>query len=372
MRQNRMLMVVLVAVLFVGLMVTVLPSGKAHAAKVTLKVANFFPPPSFQSKVLEEFCRDLEKRTNGQVKVDYFGGGSLLKPTAMFDGVVDGIADIGYSHVYYTPGRMLVTESNGLPIGYASGWVASQVMNDFYMEFQPKEFDAVKVLWMNASPPSGIATSKKAVRKLEDLKGLTIRAPGMAGEVMKALGGTPAPTPMPEVYDAIAKGVIDGEASNYETLFAFKFAEVVKYETSIWPINHPYPFYLAMNKKSYAKLPADIRPIFDKLVGEYKERYILMWNAIDFVGEKAGMAKGVEFIDLSPAEIKRWQAAVEPVFGNYVKTMVGKGFSEAEVKGWIKFLYDRAEFWKGKQIELRIVSAVGPPELKPQALIMKK
>jgi TRAP-type C4-dicarboxylate transport system substrate-binding protein len=90
MRQMRMLMVVLVAVLFVGLMVTVLPTGKAHAAKVNLKVANFFPPPSFQSKVLDEFCRDLEKRTNGQVKVDYFAGGSLLKHSEMFDGVVDG------------------------------------------------------------------------------------------------------------------------------------------------------------------------------------------------------------------------------------------------------------------------------------------
>ena len=39
---------------------------------------------------------------------------------------------------------------------------------------------------------------------------------------------------MMEVYDAISKGVIDGEASNFETLFAFKFAEVVKYTTSVW------------------------------------------------------------------------------------------------------------------------------------------
>ncbi|MBN1255339.1 MAG: TRAP transporter substrate-binding protein [Deltaproteobacteria bacterium] len=371
MRLEKILMAVLVAVLFVGLMATVLPTGKAHAKVIRLKVANYFGTPAFQSKVLEEFCRDLEKRTNGQVKVDYYAGQSLLKSTATFDGVVNGIADIGYSHVYYTPGRMLVTEACGLPIGYASGWVASQVMNDFYQEFRPKEFDAVKVLWMNASPPSGIATTKKPIRRLEDLKGLTIRAPGMAGEVMKALGGTPAPTPMPEVYDAMAKGVIDGEASNYETLFAFKFAEVVKYETSIWPINHPYPFYLAMNKKSYEKLPADIKPIFDKLVGEYKERYILMWNAIDFVGEKFGKEKGVTFIELSPSELKRWQTAVEPVFGDYVKTMVGKGYSEAEVKGWIKFLQDRAEFWKQKQIELRIPSAVGPPELKPKALMLK-
>ena len=201
---------------------------EAHAAKVIrLKVANYFPPPTFQSKVLEEFCRVLEKRTDGAVKVDYYTGGSLLKAPAMFDGVVNGIADIGYSHVYYTAGRMPVTEAAGLPIGYPSAWVASQVLNDFYQEFKPKEFDAVKVLWMNTSPNSAIATANKPIRRLEDLKGLTIRAPGQAGEVIKALGGTPAPTPMMEVYDALAKGVIDGEASNFETLIAFKFAEVV-------------------------------------------------------------------------------------------------------------------------------------------------
>jgi TRAP-type C4-dicarboxylate transport system substrate-binding protein len=370
MRQKKLLIVMVVVCL--GLMVTVLPSGKmAHAKAITLKVANFFPPPSFQSKVIEEFCRDLEKRTNGQVKVDYFGGGSLLKSTAMFDGIVSGIADIGYSHVYYTPGRFLVTETCGLPIGYASGWVASQVMNDFYQEFKPKEFDTARVLWMNASPNSAIATAKKPIRKLEDLKGLTIRAPGTAGEVIKALGGTPAPTPMMEVYDAIAKGVIDGEASNFETLFAFKFAEVVKYTTSIGAINHPYPFYLVMNKNSYKKLPKDITPIFDKLVGEYKERYILMWNAIDFLGKKFGIGKGVEIIELPPNEMERWKAAVEPVIDNHVKLLVGKGYTEADARGWIKFLYDRAEFWKQKQIELRIPSAVGPDEIKPEALIIK-
>jgi len=342
------------------------------SAKVTrLKVANFFPAKAFQSTVLEEFCRALEKRTNGQLKVDYFAGGSLLKSTAMFDGVVDGITDIGYSHVYYTAGRFLSMETCGLPIGYASGWVASQCMNDFYQEFQPKEFDGVRVLWWNASPNSAIATAKKPIHKLEDLKGLTIRAPGTAGEVIKALGGTPAPTPMMEVYDAISKGVIDGEASNFETLFAFKFAEVVKYSTSIGAINHPYPFYLVMNKNSYKRLPADIKPIFDKLVGEYKERYILMWNAIDFLGKAFGRKKGVEIIELSASEMKRWQAAVEPVIDNHVKKLGGKGYTEAEARGWIKFLYDRAEFWKQKQIQLRIPSAVGPPEIKPEALIIK-
>jgi TRAP-type C4-dicarboxylate transport system substrate-binding protein len=342
------------------------------SARVTrLKVANFFPAKAFQSTVLEEFCRALEKRTDGQVKVDYFAGGSLLKAPAMFDGVVDGIADIGYAHVYYTSGRFKVMETCGLPLGYPSGWVASQVFNDFYQEFKPKEFGAVNVLFFNSTPNSAIATAKKPIRKLEDLKGLTIRAPGMCGEIVKALGATPAPTPMMEVYDAISKGVIDGEQSNFETLYAFKFAEVVKYSTSIPQINFPYPFYLVMNKDSYKRLPEDIKPIFDKLVGEFKEQFILMWNAIDFIGKKFGLGHGVEIIELPDSEMKRWQAAVAPVIDGYVKKMVKEGYSEAEAKGWISFLRERSDYWFKKQIDLRIPSAVGPAEIKPEALIVK-
>ncbi|MEJ2095960.1 MAG: TRAP transporter substrate-binding protein [Deltaproteobacteria bacterium] len=341
----------------------------AHAAKVIhLKVATYFPPPTFQSKVLEEFCRELEKRTDGAVKVDFFSGGSLLAAPAMFDGIINGITDIGYSHVYYTAGRMPVTEAAGLPIGYPSAWVASQVLNDFYREFKPKEFDKVRVLWMNTSPNSAIATTKTPIRKLEDLKGLTIRAPGQAGEIIKALGGTPAPTPMMETYDALAKGVIDGEASNFETLFAFKFAEVVKYSTSVWQINNPFPFYLAMNKKAYAKLPEDIKAIFDTLVGEYKERYIMTWNAIDFIGKAFGESKGVEFIELPPEELPKWQAAVKPVIEDYVKRMTDKGFSEPEVRSWIKYLRERSDYYTKKQITLRIPSAAGPKEVRPESI----
>lgn len=364
---KRILFYILAGMSCLALTLTTFNGLLAASKVINLKVATYFPPPAFQSKVLDEFCRELEKRTEGAVKVDFFAGGSLLSAQAMFDGVVNGIADIGYSHVYYTPGRMPATEAAGLPIGYPSAWIASQVLNDFYHEFKPKEYDKVKVLWFNTSPNSAIATSKKPIRKLEDIKGMIIRAPGQAGEVIKALGGTPAPTPMPEVYDAISKGVIDGEASNYETLMTFKFAEVVKYTTSIWQINNPFPFFLVMNKKSYQKLPPEIKSTFDTLVGEYKERYLLVWNAIDFMGKKFGMDKGVEFIELPASELPRWQAAVEPVINNYVKRMVAKGFSESEVRNWVKYLRDRTKYYTDKQISYRIPSAAGPQEVKPKS-----
>ena len=341
----------------------------APGETISLKVSNYFPAPAGQSGLLEEFCKDLEDRTEGRVKIDYFAGGSLLGPTDMFDGVVDGVSDIGYSHVFYTPGRMPVTEVIGLPLGYPSAWVGTHVINDFYEKFTPKEFDDVVVLLMNVSPPSAIATRDVPIRSLADLKGLTIRAPGLAGDVMKALGGTPAPNPMPEVYDAISKGVLDGESSNYETLAAFKFAEVVNYSTSIWQVTHPYPFYLVMNKDSYAKLPADIKATFDQLVGEYRDRYALLWNSVDFVGKAAGVANGVEFIDLPDSEVAKFVAAVQPVIDNYKVAMEGKGYSASEIDGWIQFIKDRIAYWTDKQIAYRIPSAAGPPEVRPEALI---
>ncbi|MBM3302072.1 MAG: TRAP transporter substrate-binding protein, partial [Deltaproteobacteria bacterium] len=267
---------------------------RADAASqvIELKFANYFPPPARHSKLCEEFIADLERRTGGRVKVQFFAGGSLLKAPAMFQGVTTGIADIGFSHVEYTPGRMPVTEAVGLPLGYPSGWVANQVANDFYDQFKPKEWKDVEVLWMHTSTPN-VIISKKPVRTLEDLKGMTLRAPGTIGDTVKALGATPAPTPVMEVYDAMSKGVIDGVNIPFETLKTFRFAEVAKFTTASWQVGNVYPFYVIMNKNSYKKLTPELKQIFDRLCGEFKERCALMWNLIDFEGKEFAIQQNV-------------------------------------------------------------------------------
>jgi len=346
--------------------VTVTDTGPtlAPGETIELTVANYFPAPAGQSTLLEEFGLELEERTDGRVQVEYFTGGTLLTAPGMFQGVLDGVADIGYSHVYYTAGRMPVTEILGLPLGYTTAWVGGHVMDDFYNEFGPfPEYDGVKVLWLNASDPSAIATRGTPIRTLEDLEGLVIRAPGLPGEIITALGGTPDGTPMPEVYDSISKGEIDGETSNWETLFAFKFAEVVDYTTSLWNITFPFPFYCVMNEEKYNSLPADIKEIFDTLVGEYTEAYNLLWNTADYLGRSAGEANGVEFITLSEAEGARFAAAVAPVIDNRIAAMVDAGYSQAEVEGWIDFIKERIEFWTAKQVRYHIKSAAGPAEV---------
>ncbi|MFZ7113044.1 MAG: TRAP transporter substrate-binding protein [Desulfatiglandales bacterium] len=359
-------LLVIVGIVCIMFMLTFSPFDKAQGAPqvITFKMANYFPPPSGQSKICEEFAAELEKRTNGRIKIQYFAGGSLLKATGIYKGITSGITDMGYSHVEYTPGRMPVTEACDLPLGYPSAWVGAQVVTDFYGQFRPKEWDEMHIMWMNTSNPNVMITTKP-VRTLEDMKGLTIRAPGRIGDTVAALGGSPAPTPVMETYDAMSKGVVQGVNIPLETLKTFRFGEVAKYVTATWQVGNLYTFYMGMNKNSYKKLPPDLKQIFDQLCGEFKERNALMWNSIDFVGKEFGQEKGMEFIELSPEEAEKWQNATEPVIENYVASMVKAGYAESEVRGWIQFLRDRINYWTQKQIDLYIKSPTGPSEIRP-------
>ena len=274
---------------------------------IKLKFAHIFPPPAKQSKICEEFVKELEERTGGRIKTSYLGGGSLLKPPGMYRGIELGVADMGFAHVEYTPGRFPVTEVCDMPLGYPNAWVANHVVNDFYNKFKPKEWQKVKVLWMHSSPVNVMITTKP-VRKLEDLKGMTIRAPGRVGDTVKALGASPVPMPIMEVYDGLAKGVINGVNIPFETLRTFRFAEVAKYVTASWEVGNLYTFYVIMNKKSYEKLPPDLKETFDILCGEYKERMALVWNEVDLDGVAFAKKKGIEIIKLSPKELARWKS----------------------------------------------------------------
>lgn len=363
MRKKELLVASLFIVAWVVVFLLPLERAKAEPNVINLRFANLFPPPSRHSKICEEFVAEVDKRTKGRIKITYYAGGSLLKAPAIFKGVEAGIADIGFAPTVYTPGRMPVTDACMMPLGYPSGWVSCQVANDFYNEFKPKEWDSVHVLWMHASNPS-LVISKKPVRKLEDLRGMTIRAPGRVAETVKALGATPAPTHMMEVYDAMLKGVIDGVNSPFETVKTFRFAEVAKYITASWQVGNIYAFFVVMNKKSYKQLPPDLKQIFDYVCGEFKERTALMWNLIDTEGKEFALKKGVEIIYLPPEEAARWKKATEPVTEAFVKEMIGKGYSETEVRGWIKFLEKRIDYWTKKQITLRIKSATGPEEMR--------
>ena len=103
----------------------------AAAASNNLTFSIFFPPTHDQAVAAIDFAREVEKRTDGQVKITPFPGGTLTKAPQVYDGVVTGISDMGNSCFAYTRGRFPVSAALDLPIGYPNGKVASQVANQF-------------------------------------------------------------------------------------------------------------------------------------------------------------------------------------------------------------------------------------------------
>src|SRR5512136_1579837 len=211
----KRMIVSLLCIMAVALVV--LPATQAAAqAPVKLKFSNFFAATHQYAVLGQQFCEEIKKRTNGKVEVTYYPGGILTTATKMFEGVVNGVSDIGLAHCEYTRGRFPVTETLSFPLGYTSGYVAGQVANDFFNQYHSKEWDAVQVLWFYSTGPQIVSTVKKPVRTLEDLKGQKIRTAGRPADILRAVGGTPVAVEMADIYDGLQRGVVDGLLSSME------------------------------------------------------------------------------------------------------------------------------------------------------------
>jgi len=322
----------------------------AYGAEVIkLKAANYLPVTHPMSVLSGWFCDEVKKRTNGQVEISYYPGGTLLTAVKMYDGVVTGISDIGFSHIQYTRGRFPVTEVFDLPLGFPSGWTATMVATDFYNKYKPKEWNDVQVLYVTTSGPIILQTISKPVKTLEDIKGLKIRAVGQMSDIIKALGGVPIPLEMPDVYDSLRRGVIEGVTVDLSTLKYWKFAEVTKYVTADWQLGTGITFYWVMSKRKWDALPPDIQKIVTEVASEAREKQAALWDQMDIEGADLFKSQGGQMINLSDAEATRWIKAVEPIFGDYKKNMASKGHKESEVDGWVSYIKERIGYWHKEQ-----------------------
>jgi TRAP-type C4-dicarboxylate transport system substrate-binding protein len=310
-----------VSILFVFIL-AVAPSGFAQV--VTLKYSNFFPAPHKHSLLAEQWGIEVEKRTNGRVKVIYYPAATLTPATQTYDSVVKGIADIGMSCQAYTRGKFPLSEVIDLPLSYRSGLVATRMTNEFLKKFQPKEYDETQVMFLHAHGP-GILHTKKPVTKLEEMKGLKVRSTGLSAKIVQALGGAPVGMPMNEAYDALAKGVADGILGPNEALKGYKLGEVTAFTTENYGSTYSTAFFVVMNKAKWNSLPKDAQAIIEKLNDEWVEKTGKLWDEIDLEGKDYAIQKGMKFLPLSKEEDARWAKAVRPILDEYAQNAKAKG-----------------------------------------------
>jgi len=304
---------------------------QVNAKTIKLTYSCFFPPTHIQSKLAESWCAEVGKRTQGRVQVDYFPGQTLTKAKQCYDGTVEGLSDLGFSVFAYTRGRFPLINAVDLPLGYTSGKVATVVVNELYKKFKPKELDDTKVMYLHAHGPGLVHTKGKPIRKMEDMKGLKFRGHGTSAQVVKALGGTPVPKPMPETYQMLQKGVVDGAVYPLEANKGWKLGEVTDYATAAFSAAYTTSFFVVMNKDKWNALPADIQGIIEKINKEWAVKHGEAWDSSDMQGIVYFLKQGGTIIGIDKKESKRWQKAVSPIIDDYIKMADSKGLPGKEI-----------------------------------------
>ncbi|PKN66003.1 MAG: C4-dicarboxylate ABC transporter substrate-binding protein [Deltaproteobacteria bacterium HGW-Deltaproteobacteria-15] len=299
------------------------------AEPIELKLTHWVPADNVMHKdVFVPWAKMVEEKTAGKVKVTIYPSELLSKARDTYESVVNGTADIGFSHLGLNPGVFTVNQIFGLPFLYPEAPEGSRIITEVY-EKEPvlqSEFKDVKLLWFMSSTMLRLHTATKPIRTLEDLKGMKIRTGGgPQAATLKTLGATPVAISPPDVYTALERGTVDGLTFPWEAVDSYKIDEVTKYHNTagLWG----GPFYVVMNLKKYNSLPPDVRKALDSLSGKWASEFStdLREKADIASREKIRKLKGHEFIDFSREEVVRWKSAAMPIWDEFISSVEKKG-----------------------------------------------
>jgi TRAP-type C4-dicarboxylate transport system substrate-binding protein len=290
------------------------------AKPIELKLAHFFPATHpAETQLVQGWAKAINEATNGRVVVTSYPGETLLKAADIYDNVVEGVADIGLSCFSYNIGRFPEMEAFEQPgIVYKNSKVASKVAWEGIQELNPKCVQDTKLLMVIATGPGDLFT-KTRVSKLEEIKGMQIRATGLSADTLKLAGAVPVGMPQSEAYEALSKGIVAGNLAPVEVLKSWKHGEVVDYLTRT-PFLYNNLFYITMNLDKWNSLPTDIRKAITETTEKFHEEVgIGLWDAQNEAAlEWAIHEEKMEVTELSEEETARWIQAVEPMIDKYV------------------------------------------------------
>lgn len=306
-----------------------LASG-AWAQDVTLRLHQFLPPQANVPKlILDVWADNVEESSGGKIKIERYPamqlGGS---PPELMDQAIDGVADIVWTVVGYTPGRYPRAEVFELPFLMTNARaMSSAYWQMFETHMKDTEFADVQILGTWVHGPGMLHTNAE-VRTPSDMEGLKIRGGSrLVNSLLEKTGASPVGMPVPAIPEAISKGVIDGTTIPWEVTPALKIPELVGYHTE-FEGNALYvlTFVLAMNKDRYDSLPDDLRAAIDANSG--LEFSIFAGGTMadaDAPARKIALDRGNTIVTVSGDDLTAWQEASQPIYDEWLAGMTEKG-----------------------------------------------
>jgi len=312
---------------------------------------SYWPPPAdiWVQRGILPWGPELEKKTNGRVKVTYYGGSSLGAPPDHLDLIMKGTADVGWMNPAFTPSVFPLTDIRNLPFLYPTPQVAAKVFWKQQEILNPLEYnDKVKVLFTFPTPVMECSTRTKQVKTLEDLKGLKFGGTeAIDGETSEALGAVGVIMMEQDIYTGLERGMLDGRWQEYNGLVTWGTMDVTKYRTDNVRI-FTHQNMVAMNLDKYNSLPDDIRAAIDEMSGfDMSAATGEIWAGCEVDSRKKVLEYDKKVGNPPPyvlpdAERARWVKAAEPVTDGWLHEMDGKGLGAqardllAKTRQWVE------------------------------------
>ncbi|RVU38185.1 TRAP transporter substrate-binding protein [Hwanghaeella grinnelliae] len=305
-------------------------AGAVQAQDVTLKLHQLLPErATIPAKFLIPWAAKVEKESGGRIKIEHYPSMQLGgKPPELVQQVTDGVVDMIWTVMGYTPGRFPRAEAFELPFMVTNGEQTSRAFYEYFDKHMQNDFPGMKVIAVHTHGP-GLLHTKDPVNSLEDIKGMKLRGPTrVITQMLDSFGAVPVGMPVPAVPEAVSKGVIDGAVIPWEITLPLKMAELVGNHTEFSGDRGLYSatFLFAMNQASYDALPDDLKKVIDDNSGIEAAAWAgRAMDGGDVVGRKKAAEKGNNIIVLDEAETNRWKEAAAPVVDNWVAEMKDKG-----------------------------------------------
>jgi TRAP-type C4-dicarboxylate transport system substrate-binding protein len=323
--------------------VGLLAQGQAQAQPIEMKLAYFVGDQHAMSQWLIKWSENLEKASNGRIVVKRFPNSQMGPTPAHYDLARTGQADVSWFLHGGTPGRFPLTELISLPFMVGSSEIGVKTLND--PELRSKYLDAehkgLKILMLLTHQPGDVHTTKKAIRTVDDFKGMRLRfATPPVRDLIAGLGGTPVGVSPTEQAEQLQKGTIDGTFIDYGGAgIAFKLGGTLKYSTELYA--YVASFGIGVNEDFWKKLPPDLQKLMvDSMTGKEKE-VGEAWDGLDIPGKKALIDGGAEAIRFSAADDAKVRQIGAQVSEAKIKELEGKGLPARAVYNKMRELSEK-------------------------------
>jgi TRAP-type transport system periplasmic protein len=338
---------------------TLLKSGVAAAAlggsavaiaqqTVTLKFHTFMAPTSnVWLNMHKAWMTKVEKDSGGRIKFEAYPAMQLGgTPVQLYDQARDGVVDVVWTLPGNTTGRFPRVEVFELPFIMSNAEATSKAYWEYVQTMAPDEFKETQVIALQVHGPGVIHTSDKPVHKVDDLRGLKMRAPTrQVNKMLASLGATPVGMPLPQIPDALSKGTITGCVIPWEVVPSVKVHELTKYHAEFDPAGgalYTTTFVMAMNKAKYNSLPPDLKKVIDANSGMATSAWLgKVQQAGDAAGRKAAVDHGNTIFTVGAAEAQEFRRRSRQIEVEWVEDMNKRGFDGRKLLDTAKALIDK-------------------------------